>query len=119
MLFEELVNRFESEGDEGEGTSTKLSRHLSLSSTPGGPRVLRRSSLSYSTLSAPASASTGRVEEDEEEPLTLAALQRTFTNLQPRLDKMRYKAEAGISRRGFIQGGGEVDGAVGLLSETR
>ena len=119
MLFEDLVNRFESEGDDSEGASTKLSRHLSLSSTSGGPRVLRRSSLSYSTLSAPASASPGRVEEDVEEPLTLAALQRTFTNLQPRLDKMRYKAEAGISRRGFIQGGGEVDGAVGLLSETR
>lgn len=115
MLFEELVNRFEGEGDEGR--STTLSRHLSLSSTPGGPRVLRRSSLSYSALSAPTSTST-RVEEDAEEPLTLAALQRTFTNLQPRLDKMRYKAEAGISRRGFIPGGGEVDGAVGLLSET-
>ena len=119
-LFEELVNRFEGEGDEGEGTSTKLSRHMSLSSPPGGPRVLRRSSLSYSTLSAPASASPRRVEEDaEEEPLSLAALQRTFASLQPRLDKVRFKAEAGLSRRGFIQGGGEVDGAVGLLSETR
>ncbi|KIL66452.1 hypothetical protein M378DRAFT_197506 [Amanita muscaria Koide BX008] len=42
----------------------------------------------------------------DEEPLSLAALQRTFASLQPKLDKARYKAEAGISRRGFIQGDG-------------
>lgn len=72
-LFEELVQRFEREGE---------------------GRTLRRSSLSHSALS-------GR------EPVTLAGLQRTFASLQPRLDQARYKAEAGMSRRGFIQGTGE------------
>ena len=75
-LFEELVNRFEREGE---------------------ARTLRRSSLSHSALSAPGSR----------DPVTLAGLQRTFASLQPRLDQARYKAEAGISRRGFIQGAGE------------
>lgn len=29
-------------------------------------------------------------------------LQRTFSALQPKLDAMRYKVEAGLSKRGFV-----------------
>ncbi|KAF8629480.1 hypothetical protein AX15_003427 [Amanita polypyramis BW_CC] len=79
----------------------------------------RRSSSLHSTISAPASAGVTGLSSGHyslyghgrggsvEEPLSLATLQRTFASLQPKLDKARYKAEAGISRRGFIQGDGE------------
>ncbi|KAK2463758.1 hypothetical protein APHAL10511_004251 [Amanita phalloides] len=91
-------------------------------SSPHGSSVLRRSSLSHMAVSAPASASSGATHHSHghhhsihvhnyngmvDEHLSLAALQRTFVSLQPKLDKARYKAEAGISRRGFIQGDGE------------
>ncbi|OCH86406.1 hypothetical protein OBBRIDRAFT_797204 [Obba rivulosa] len=61
-----------------------LSRHLSMSSGRGGARE--------------ASPDAGS---------PFAQLQRTFSNLHqraaPRLDAARYKAEAGFTRRGFVQ----------------
>ncbi|KAJ7594071.1 hypothetical protein C8J56DRAFT_427299 [Mycena floridula] len=53
---------------------------------------------------------------------TLSNLQRTLSQLQPKLDKARYKAEAGISRRGFVRDGVAKNGLegeeeAGLMSE--
>ncbi|TFK61061.1 hypothetical protein BDN72DRAFT_863892 [Pluteus cervinus] len=44
---------------------------------------------------------------------TLATLQPRFEALQPKLDKARYKAEAGLSRRGFVRGAVGVAGHSG------
>ncbi|KAF9476853.1 hypothetical protein BDN70DRAFT_881906 [Pholiota conissans] len=91
---------------------TILSRHTSLAK----PSVHRRSSLSVSStptreLSPPRHASNSTSNPGSQSPLT--SLQRTFATLQPkidafqpRLDAARYKAEAGLSRRGFIPSNG-------------
>ena len=38
-------------------------------------------------------------------PNPLTSLQKTFLQIQPHLDKARYKAEAGLSKRGFVREG--------------
>ena len=56
-------------------------------------------------------------------PLSFSALQRTFSQLQskaqPKLDRARYKAEAGLTRRGFVKddGGGPILRDVDLEGE--
>jgi hypothetical protein len=50
-------------------------------------------------------------------PSPLATLQKTFLQIQPHLDKARYKAEAGLSKRGFVRDGlrrGKSSGSVGV-----
>lgn len=82
-------------------SSSSLSRHTSLS-TPGH----RRSSLSIS--STPHSNNSTHTESPMSNiQRTIATLQPKLDSLQiqPRLDKARYKAEAGLSRRGFVSGG--------------
>ncbi|KJA17105.1 hypothetical protein HYPSUDRAFT_90920 [Hypholoma sublateritium FD-334 SS-4] len=49
-------------------------------------------------------------------PRALASLQRTFAGLQPRLDSARYKAEAGLARRGFVPGSGAGEEGAALIS---
>jgi len=83
-----------------------VSRHTSLSS-PTPTVAHRRSSLSVSG----ASASSSPYPSTPHDPLPhMSNIQRTIANLQPRLDalrfdgsKARYKAEAGLSRRGFVR----------------
>ena len=48
-------------------------------------------------------------------PRALASLQRTFAGLQPRLDSARYKAEAGLARRGFVPGSGAGEEGAALI----
>ncbi|KAF8957729.1 hypothetical protein BDZ97DRAFT_1844870 [Flammula alnicola] len=85
-------------------SSSGLSRHTSLSN----PSNHRRSSLSVSSM--PHSNQTSASSSHDNNPLsniqrTIATLQPKLDALQiqPRLDKARYKAEAGLSRRGFVR----------------
>jgi hypothetical protein len=83
-----------------------VSRHTSFSS-PTPTVAHRRSSLSVSG----ASASSSPYPSTSHDPLPhMSNIQRTIANLQPKLDalrfdgsKARYKAEAGLSRRGFVR----------------
>lgn len=73
--------------------------------------------------------SLAREREEPSDGSPIANIQRTLTHLhlkaQPRLDAVRYKAEAGISRRGYIhhtQLGGarwREEGEQGLMADTR
>ncbi|KII91426.1 hypothetical protein PLICRDRAFT_508026 [Plicaturopsis crispa FD-325 SS-3] len=63
---------------------------------------------------------------DPSETSPMANLQRTFANLhtkaQPRLDAARYKAEAGLSRRGYVNHAGgpwSEEGERGLMTDER
>ncbi|KAG8216291.1 hypothetical protein J3R82DRAFT_6352 [Butyriboletus roseoflavus] len=68
-------------------------------------------------------------ERDPTDSSPIANIQKTLTNLhlraQPKLDAVRYKAEAGISRRGYVhhpQLGGarwREEGEQGLMTDTR
>ena len=94
-------------------SSSALSRHTSLS-TPGH----RRSSLSVS--STPQANSSSHTESPMSNiQRTIATLQPKLDALQiqPRLDKARYKAEAGLSRRGFVSGGRAKGGVEGEEEE--
>ena len=83
-----------------------VSRHTSFSS-PTPTVAHRRSSLSVSG----ASASSSPYPSTSHDPLPhMSKIQRTIANLQPKLDALRfdgsrarYKAEAGLSRRGFVR----------------
>ncbi|KAF8160406.1 hypothetical protein BJ912DRAFT_1151036 [Pholiota molesta] len=121
-----LVQAFEPAG---------LSRHASLARPAGGVgggSAHRRSSLSMSSTPPTRDVSPTRQTITSQSQShagaghsPLSSLQRTFafaTTLQPRLDalaprldKARYKAEAGLSRRGFIpsSGGSSAHGGVG------
>ena len=109
----------------------------SVASAPArGASVTRRSSLSYtkSRESTPSSSESGSVRYPHSASAStshpsvlqtapsfaqpLANLQKTISSLQPKLDKARYKAEAGLSRRGFVREGGGDEGAkVGLMHD--
>jgi hypothetical protein len=58
--------------------------------------------------------------KDQIPALSISQLQKTFeklqTRAQPTLDKARYKAEAGLSRRGFVKAGHE--GQQGLMDDA-
>ena len=91
-------------GDGGDGQAP-LSRHVSLKSSLPGHAQETSMSLSHANTST-----SGATHHDS--PLgniqrTLATLQPKLDalQLQPRLDKARYKAEAGLSRRGFVRDG--------------
>ena len=56
------------------------------------------------TPSSVSSSSTMTTKQDPT-PNPLASLQKTFLQFQPHLDKARYKAEAGLSKRGFVRDG--------------
>lgn len=75
----------------GRGHNGTVSRHLSLSTHSNGssrPRRADSSSLSRD----------GTSKEDS----PLAGIRSTLLGLQPKLDAARYKAEAGLSRRGYV-----------------
>lgn len=117
-------------GDDEGGIDTDrpgstLSRYTSLSMPAHTPNaslgVHRRSSLS---LSATSSSHTARTSYSQPAPShshyytherSESPFSHIFATLQPKLDKARYKAEAGLSRRGFVSvpvgGGGGVDGS--------
>jgi hypothetical protein len=69
----------------------------------------------------------GREREPSDSPM--ANIQKTLTNLQlkaqPKLDAVRYKAEAGISKRGYVHHAqlGAIrwreEGEQGLMADTR
>ena len=106
------LTRLESSVSTSSSSST-LSRHTSLS-TSGH----RRSSLSVS--STPHSNSSSHAESPMSNiQRTIATLQPKLDALQiqPRLDKARYKAEAGLSRRGFVSGGRAKGGVEGEEEE--
>jgi len=48
------------------------------------------------------SSNHSRASSIDSSPSVKRNLQRTFSALQPKLDAMRYKVEAGLSRRGFV-----------------
>ncbi|KAF8810918.1 hypothetical protein BYT27DRAFT_7185239 [Phlegmacium glaucopus] len=55
-------------------------------------------------------SSTTTTKHDHSTPISntpnpLTSLQKTFLQIQPHLDKARYKAEAGLSKRGFVRDG--------------
>ena len=56
-----------------------------------------------SSSSASSSSTTTMKQQDPTHPNPLASLQKTFLQFQPHLDKARYKAEAGLSKRGFVR----------------
>ncbi|TFK64798.1 hypothetical protein BDN72DRAFT_962980 [Pluteus cervinus] len=102
-----------------ESTSAPLSRHMSLS-TPARYSGHRRETSTGSTLSRNHLSNSSQGSEVGSSPLHLGHLQRTLATLQPRfealqpkLDKARYKAEAGLSRRGFVRGAVGVAGHSG------
>lgn len=64
----------------------------SATSAAGFPRLARHLSLSAKREGGPES--------------TVADLRKTFSGLGPKFDKARYKAEAGLSRRGYVPSGG-------------
>ncbi|KAH0834650.1 hypothetical protein J3R83DRAFT_10160 [Lanmaoa asiatica] len=83
---------------------------------------------SYQGLSRHLSLTRDR-EREPSDSSPIANIQKTLTNLhlkaQPKLDAVRYKAEAGISKRGYVhhaQLGGtrwREEGEQGLMSDTR
>jgi hypothetical protein len=78
-----------------------LSRHLSLSS----PRRDSNGSIASTTTSKRDSISSVHTAHTAPES-PIANLQRTITSLQlkaqPKIDAARYKAEAGLSKRGYV-----------------
>ena len=63
---------------------------------------------SHSYSQPPSSASSTTMKHDIlpiQAPNPLTSLQKTFLQIQPHLDKARYKAEAGLSKRGFVRDG--------------
>ena len=69
--------------------------------------------------SSSASSTTTMAKQDHLNPAPnpLASLQKTLLQIQPHLDKARYKAEAGLSKRGFVRDGlrrGKSSGSVGV-----
>jgi len=65
---------------------------------------------SHSGPRTPASSTTTTTKNEHANstpisPNPLASLQKTFLQIQPHLDKARYKAEAGLSKRGFVREG--------------
>ncbi|TFK35288.1 hypothetical protein BDQ12DRAFT_737708 [Crucibulum laeve] len=105
-----------------EGRAT-LSRHTSLShnSSPGHRRSSLSQSITHSPSNQPVSSPHSQnyphlhnhpQSQTHESPLNMVSIQRTLAGLQPKLeslqpkfDKARYKAEAGLSRRGFVREG--------------
>ena len=99
------------DGTSVDGQSTSLSsmtRSMTLSSPARvsgstSPERTTHHTNSERDVTSPSSTSTSH------NPLSFAALQRTFSQLQskaqPKLDRARYKAEAGFSRRGFVPHG--------------
>ncbi|THH26632.1 hypothetical protein EUX98_g7558 [Antrodiella citrinella] len=86
----------------------------SLPSSPARPSTTRHhSALSrHLSLSSPAAAAAmhGERAPSSMSDSPIAGLQKTFNNLhqraQPKLDAARYKAEAGLTKRGFVSHGG-------------
>ncbi|KDR78854.1 hypothetical protein GALMADRAFT_137846 [Galerina marginata CBS 339.88] len=69
----------------------------------------RRSSLSVSSTPSShpqAHSQSGHGHDHSHSPFSMNSLQKTIAGLQPKLDKARYKAEAGLSRRGFVRDAG-------------
>ena len=56
-----------------------------------------------SSSASSSSTTTMKQQQDPTHPNPLASLQKTFLQFQPHLDKARYKAEAGLSKRGFVR----------------
>jgi len=110
-------------------TNGRISRQASLKTTPSKlPQTLSSSSsltlpsLTGPTLPASPSASstttmTTKQDQSNPAPNPLVSLQKTFLQIQPHLDKARYKAEAGLSKRGFVRDGlrrGKSSGSIGI-----
>ncbi|KAF8646085.1 hypothetical protein AX16_007398 [Volvariella volvacea WC 439] len=92
---------------EGAGAAT-LSRHSSLSSPHRLPH--HRGSQSYDSSPSNSTPSSNPYASPHTSPLNLSNIQKAIAGLQPkidaRLDKARFKAEAGLSKRGFVRAGG-------------
>ncbi|KAH0579780.1 hypothetical protein H2248_002617 [Termitomyces sp. 'cryptogamus'] len=89
-------------GDRNSLTTVSLSRHSSNSALTHGPHK-RQTSLSATFASLGLERDKEgqeRTQEERESPLGKFA-----RSWQPRLEKARYKAEAGLSRRGFVRNG--------------
>ena len=73
-----------------------LSSPSSLTSLSGHP-----------TSPSASSITTMTAKQDHSNPAAnpIASLQKTFLLIQPHLDNARYKAEAGLSKRGFVRDG--------------
>lgn len=85
-----------------------FTHHRSLDGNPSTPRYSVSSTTSShlnSTSLAP-SVMPGQNSAFESDSLSNAlssSLQKTLNQLQPKFDRARYKAEAGLTRRGFVQ----------------
>lgn len=80
---------------------------LSMSSTPSS--LTHVSSGVQGGLSSASTGSTSSSGFGGNIQRTIDALHSFHGNLQPKLEKARYKAEAGLSRRGYVRGVGQVD----------
>ncbi|KAE9409290.1 hypothetical protein BT96DRAFT_1012867 [Gymnopus androsaceus JB14] len=99
-------------GGSSPSTSSNLSRHMSLS-TPSPPNaaaaLLRQQQHQHQHQRKPSSSGIGSSPSISDNPLKslAASLQPQLSSmqqqLQPHLDKARYKAEAGLSKRGFVR----------------
>ncbi|KAF8831873.1 hypothetical protein HHX47_DHR1001202 [Lentinula edodes] len=93
----------------GSSPNSNLSRHMSLStpSPPNGAASLRRHQRKVSSSSP--GLGLGQSPSTSDNPLKslAASLQPQLLSmqqqLQPHLDKARFKAEAGLSKRGFVR----------------
>ncbi|KAG6841403.1 hypothetical protein C0991_011567 [Blastosporella zonata] len=87
--------------DRDSPTSLSLSRHTSFSSVGRAPHKRQASlSSSFSSLGLEREKERLEREHEEREESPLGKLARSW---QPRLEKARYKAEAGLSRRGYVR----------------
>ncbi|KAF9237711.1 hypothetical protein BU15DRAFT_48378 [Melanogaster broomeanus] len=112
--------------------SVQLTPTSNTTELPNFPSIASARSHSHSRMSSfqgfPRHISLAH-DRNTPESSPIANIQKTISNLQlktqPKLEAVRYKAEAGISRRGYInhaQFGGtrwREDGEEGLMSDTR
>lgn len=111
--------------------SMQLTPTSDMDDLPTFPPVYARThgrTTSYQGLSRHLSLTRDR-ERDHSDSSPIANIQRTLANFQlkaqPKLDAVRYKAEAGFSRRGYVhhsQLGGarwREEGEQGLMTDTR
>ncbi|KIM40807.1 hypothetical protein M413DRAFT_446178 [Hebeloma cylindrosporum] len=106
------LTRLESAPSTSSSSST-ISRHASLSTSGHRRSSLSISSTTHSNSSSHTESPMSNIQR------TIATLQPKLDALQiqPRLDKARYKAEAGLSRRGFVSGGRAKSGVEGEEEE--
>ncbi|KAG6860503.1 hypothetical protein C0995_010489 [Termitomyces sp. Mi166 len=95
-------------GDKNSLTSMPLSRQSSNSALVRGPHK-RQASLSASLASMGLERDKETQERQQQEKDWESPLGKFARSWQPRLEKARYKAEAGLTRRGFVRTGDNCD----------